>query len=48
MRILALILLLTATTSCLYKMPNDDTISTLPNTNNPNLTREQPIQYLPS
>ncbi|MCH9620475.1 MAG: hypothetical protein SP4CHLAM17_14330 [Chlamydiales bacterium] len=33
---------------CLYKMPNDETISTLPHTNNPHLTREQPIQYMPT
>ncbi|MCC5833027.1 MAG: hypothetical protein JJU12_08315 [Chlamydiales bacterium] len=36
----AIAILLTLT-GCLYKMPTDDCISTLPNTNNPHITREK-------
>ncbi|MBS0623206.1 MAG: hypothetical protein JSS62_01130 [Verrucomicrobia bacterium] len=43
-----LLLLFVLCTGCLYKMPTDDTISTLPHTNNPHLTREKPVQYMPS
>ncbi|NGX46603.1 MAG: hypothetical protein K940chlam2_01799 [Chlamydiae bacterium] len=44
--IVSLLCLLTLQ-GCLYKMPGDDCISTLPNTNNPTLTRETPPSLIP-
>jgi hypothetical protein len=39
--------LLVLLSGCLYKMPNENTICTSPNANNPHLTREKPIQFTP-
>lgn len=41
------IALIVTLTGCLYKMPNDDCISTLPNTNNPHITREKASSLIP-
>lgn len=34
-------------TGCLYKMPTDENICTLPNTNNPQVTRERSHSVIP-
>ncbi|MEZ5315735.1 MAG: hypothetical protein R3E91_05990 [Chlamydiales bacterium] len=44
--LLSLTILFTLT-SCIYKMPNNDSISTLPNTNNPHVTGEKPRSLIP-
>ncbi|NGX55403.1 MAG: hypothetical protein KR126chlam2_01038 [Chlamydiae bacterium] len=41
------ILFLSCLTGCLYKMPDENCISTLPNTNNPSLTREIAPSLIP-
>lgn len=47
LRILALCALLVSLSGCLYRMPNDDVICTLPNTNNPHITNERPHSFIP-
>lgn len=47
MKYLLLIALSFIVTACIYQMPNDDHISTLPNTNNPSITREKGPSLLP-
>lgn len=34
-------------TGCLYRMPSDNSISTLPNMNNPHVTREPATSFIP-
>lgn len=46
-KILALFLMLTSLTGCLYKMPCDENICTVPATNNPSLTREKSHSLIP-
>lgn len=44
----ATLLLLPLLSGCLYKMPNDDTLCTSPNTNNPHLTGEKAPSLFPA
>lgn len=40
-------LLISTLTGCLYKMPDDNCVCTLPNTNNPSLIREVAPALIP-
>lgn len=40
-------LILLTLTGCLYRMPTNDDLCTLPNMNNPTLTRERPANMIP-
>lgn len=45
---LYLIFVATLTTGCLYRMPEEDEFSLIPNTNHPDVTREQSSDWMPS
>lgn len=45
--LLSLALLLFCTSGCLYKMPDNNVIATLPHTNNPQFTRAKSSSVLP-
>lgn len=40
-RLLILTLLVTTMSSCIYRMPQEDEFSTVPLTNNPNITKDK-------
>ena len=35
-------------TSCLYRMPEEDEVRTVPNTNNPDVTLQKSEEWMPS
>ncbi|NGX60889.1 MAG: hypothetical protein K940chlam9_00363 [Chlamydiae bacterium] len=47
MKLLLLLALSLLLTGCIYRMPTEDCISTLPTTNNPHITGEKPSSMLP-